>query len=61
MHWLVQLSALRDLNQYQGHQKDNHRKDPMENHHYMHVHDIQHTGCKIHSIEMAHKQDFSLV
>ena len=61
MHWLVQLSALRGLNHYQGHQMDNHCKDPMGNHHYMHAHDIQHIGCKIHNIEVAHKQDFFMV
>ena len=37
-----------------------HRKVPMEDHHYIHAHDREHIGYKIHSIEVAQTLEFIL-
>ena len=37
-----------------------HHKVPMEDHHYIHAHDREHIGYKIHSIEVAQTLEFFL-
>ena len=48
------------INQWKEHRMDNHHKDPVENHHYMHGHDGWHIYYLVRNIKVAQTLEFFL-